>query len=147
MGMFDYIRCEVPLPDGYDPGPAYFQSKDFDCEMVTHVISKDGRMMLDNGHYELVPLLERSMWKAEWGDGPEAEKEHPLEAACGCMHRIEKYEDANFHGLVNFYQLETVGHEPNERYGPKGRPIYKSHDYNAKFTDGQLVGIELLPDD
>lgn len=141
MGMFDYIRCEVPLPDGYQP--TELQSKEFGCEMVTHVISRDGRMMLDNGCWELVPVLERRMWKAEWGDSPEAEKEHPLEAACGCMRRVPKYEDANFHGIVNFGALEIVGYEPNERYGPKGRPIYKDHDYNAKFTDGQLVAIEI----
>jgi len=145
MGMFDYIRCEVPLPDGWQADE--LQTKDFDCEMITHVITKDGRLMLDNGHNETVPLLERSLWKAEWGEGEEAEKAHPLEALCGCMRRVPKMADSNFHGVVNFYGLETLRYEPDERYGTRGRPIYKSHDYNAKFIDGQLASIELIPED
>lgn len=126
MGMFDYIRCEMPLPDGWQPSE--LQSKDFDCEMVTHVISKDGRLMLDRGHNEEVPLLERRSWKAEWGTSEEAQHEHPIEALCGCMRRVPKYEDANFHGMVNFY-----GHEDTTW-----------HEYNAKFTDGRCVGIEMV---
>lgn len=145
MGMFDYIRCEVPLPDGWQPDE--LQSKDFDCEMVVHVISKDGRLMLDRGHNEAVPLLERPRWKAEWGVSEEAQKAHSLEALLGCLRRVEKYEDANFHGVVNFYGAERVGHEAADGWGPPGRPIYTRHEYNARFTDGQLVGIELVSGD
>lgn len=137
MGMFDYIRCEVPLPDGWS---GELQTKDFDCEMVTHVISADGRLMLDRGHDEAVPLLERPLWKAEWGDSEAAEKEHLVSALCGSVRRVPKYIDANFHGVVNFNGLETVGHVPDERYA-NGKPIYKRHNYDAKFTDGQLVEI------
>jgi hypothetical protein len=32
MGMFDYVRCGVPLPDGFE---GELQSKDFDCAMST----------------------------------------------------------------------------------------------------------------
>ncbi len=87
MSMFDYVRCEVPLPDDWNA--RNLQTKDFDCDMVTYTITKDGRLMLDNQH------------------------------------------DANFHGVVNFYGSEGL--------------IW--HEYNAKFTDGQLVGIDLVPDD
>jgi hypothetical protein len=47
MGMFDYIRCEVPLPDGANPPE--LQIKDFDCDMLTHVISPDGQLLLEGG--------------------------------------------------------------------------------------------------
>jgi hypothetical protein len=47
MGMFDYLRCEVPLPDG--ARPAELQTKDFDCDMLTHVISSTGQLLLDQG--------------------------------------------------------------------------------------------------
>lgn len=144
MGMFDYIRCEVPLPDGWQAPE--LQTKDFDCEMVWHIISKDGRLMLDRGHNETVPLMERPLWRAEWGDSKEAEKEHLIDALCGSMRRVPKYVDANFHGIVHFYGLETTGYEPNERYGALGKPIYKSHAYDAKFTDGQLVEIVMVPE-
>lgn len=128
MGMFDYIRCEKPLPDGYT---GELQTKEFDCEMVTHVISSAGRMMLDRGEWETVPA---------------AERRHPdpndLLHWVGSMRRVPRYVDANMHGMVTFGGLETIGFEPDERYGPQGRPVYRDHDYVAKFTDGELVSIE-----
>jgi len=131
MGMFDYIKCEVPLPDGYS---GELQTKDFCCEMTTHIITKDGRLLVDNGYAESVPKHERPYPDAKPGD---------WRSICGMIRRVHKYEDANFHGLVSFGGLETIGHEPDERYGERGRPIYKDHSYIAKFTHGQLVGIEI----
>lgn len=131
MGMFDYIRCETPLPDGYTGA---LQTKEFDCEMVTHIISADGRMMLDRGGWESVPKAERPYPDAADDD---------FKSMCGCIRRVPKYEDAHYHGRVHFGGLETIGHEPDERYGPAGRPIYRDHDYVAKFTDGKLVSIEI----
>jgi hypothetical protein len=133
MGMFDYIRCEKPLPDGF---AGELQTKDFGCEMVTHVITSDGRLMLDDGHNEIVPEEDRPYYGTEKWD-------HPLFKICGSVRRVPKYIDANFHGIVYFGGLETIGFEPDERWGPRGRPIYKGHDYRAKFTDGNLVGIEI----
>jgi len=84
---------------------------------------------------------------------PKEERPYPdapegsLQAMCGSLRRIRSQHDRSFHGIFNFYALEVVGREPDERWGPHGRPIYKSHEYNAKFTDGQLVSIELVPDD
>lgn len=130
MGMFDRIRCEVPLPDGWVPDE--LQTKDFDCEMVEHWITKDGRLMLDQGYDEEVPLIERP-----YPDAPEGD----LRRWAGSMRRVPNMVDAEFHGWVNFYGLETTGYEPD------GRPIYKSHDYRAKFTDGQLVEIKAEPDE
>ena len=117
MGMYDVIRCEPPLPDGWEPDE--LQTKDFDCEMVVHVITKDGRLMMDRGHNEEVPLAERPYPDAKPGT---------LASLCGIMRRAPKYEDANFHGIVRFYGIE--------------RPGDVWHEYNAKFTDGQLVSIE-----
>ncbi len=119
MGMFDYIKCEVPLPDGWT---GELQSKDFDCEMVEHIISKDGRLMLERGHNEEVPRNERPYPDAKPGT---------LESICGIMRRVPKYEDANFHGMVNFYGTDGKG---------------GWHEYNAKFTDGRLMSIEAVPD-
>jgi len=50
MGMFDYIRCEYPLP-GNPPacfqGAAY-QTKDLDCDLKTYVITAEGKLTLDD---------------------------------------------------------------------------------------------------
>jgi len=114
MGMFDYIKCEAPLPDGFE---GMLQTKDFGCEMTTHIITKEGRLMLDNGYHESVPKAER----------PNPDDEGIL-GLRGSVRRVHKYEDASFHGIVNFYGTDT-----DENW----------HEYNAKFTDGQLVQIDL----
>lgn len=44
MGMFDDVKCEVPLPDGYNG--EWFQTKDFECSMLDkYVIRADGRLL------------------------------------------------------------------------------------------------------
>lgn len=42
MGMFDYVRCEMPLPDGFEG--KNMQTKDLGCTMSTVTITKDGRL-------------------------------------------------------------------------------------------------------
>jgi hypothetical protein len=119
MGMFDYIRCERPLPDGWT---GECQTKDFDCEMVTHVIDVDGRLMLERiDETQLVPKEERSYPDAPDGD---------ILSFCGSIRTITSTHDACFHGVVNFY----------------GSDGDKWHEYNAKFTDGNLVSIDIVPD-
>lgn len=136
MGMFDYIRCERPLPDGWgQEGSAVgLQTKDFDCEMNTHVITADGRLMLERiDSVEEVPKAERPYPDAEEGT---------FESICGSIRSNRSlHEAADFHGWVHFGGLETTGYEPDERYGPRGRAIYKRHSYRAKFMDGRLVEI------
>jgi len=113
MGMFDYLRCEAQLPDGWDGHE--LQTKDFLCEMVTHVITKDGRLMLEQiDETHLVPKAERPY--------PD---EDGLLAACGMLRVVKSLHDSCYHGVVNFY-------------GSDGDCW---HEYNAKFTDGQLVEI------
>jgi len=51
MGMFDDVRCEVPLPDGWEAG--VMQTKDLDCELAKYVIRSDGRLVKRHpGAYE-----------------------------------------------------------------------------------------------
>jgi hypothetical protein len=122
MGMFDYIRCEVSLPDGWLPGE--LQTKDFDCEMVTHVITKDGRLMLERiDETHLVPKEERPYPN---DDG--------LLGMCGSIRTVTSLRDSNFHGVANFYGSE----------GTPNTPDYHWHEYNAKFTDGNLQEIVLV---
>ena len=93
MGMFDYVDCELPLPDGWK---GKLQTRDFDCPYLeTYTIRADGR------------LIHRETRKTFGVDV-----------------------DTNFHGILNFYGLE------NDEW----------HEYNAKFTDGQLVSISIVSD-
>lgn len=90
MGMFDDLRCDVPLPDGAVPPGTWFQTKDFDRQLDDYAITEGGR---------LVKLGPR--------DG-------------------DQVTDMNWHGPVNFYT-----------FGPDNAWC----EYDAKFTDGQLVEI------
>lgn len=56
MGMFDNIRCQIPLPDGFT---GEMQTKDFDCALGTLLIRADGRLMIEDCDWEDVPLEER----------------------------------------------------------------------------------------
>src|ERR1700761_8929468 len=128
MGMFDYVKCEVPLPDGWVPHEL-LQTKDFDCEMVTHLITREGRLMLERiDETHIVPKEERPY-----------PNEDGLLGMCGMLRTVTSLHDSNFHGIFNLYGVETISNEPDERYCERGRPIYRSHNYSAKFTDGRLV--------
>lgn len=118
MGLYDYVRCDVPLPDGWSGS---LQTKEFDCCMTTHVITSEGRLMLDSGYFEEVPREERPY--REGSDG-----------IIGVIRWIPKLEVSDFHGYVGLVgtELERVN----------GALVF--HEYRAKFTDGQLVGIEVV---
>lgn len=115
MGLFDYVRCEAPLPDGYD---GELQTKDFDDPyMLTHVITKEGRLM------QCVLLRIEEVPKAErpYPDAPD----DSFDAIIGSQRSVTELRDANFHGMLGFYGSGE-------------------HEYAAKFTDGQLVNIEQI---
>lgn len=46
MGMFDYVVCEVPLPELEDPSQYSFQSKSLGCYMDTYTITTDGLLTI-----------------------------------------------------------------------------------------------------
>lgn len=63
-------------------------------------------------------LVKRRQWRLEKGEAPE-------------------YEVIPFHGILNFYSYDG---DPND-----DTPIdVRWHEYNAKFTDGRLVEIEVV---
>ncbi len=148
MGMFDYIRCEAPLPDGWRPKEP-MQTKDFDCEMVCHVITADGRLMLERiDATHIVPKAERPYPN---------EPDDTLMGMCGMLRTDRSLHESNFHGVVNFYGNEyrnpddTPTSPTGTCFGPDGvtewetgRPLKRIwHEYNAKFTDGKLVEITI----
>lgn len=51
MGLFDYVRCEYPLP-GNPPEcarDAHFQTKDLTCYMEQYTITAEGRLIHESG--------------------------------------------------------------------------------------------------
>jgi hypothetical protein len=109
MGMFDYIKCEIKLPDNTLPDGREFQTKSLDSAMENYVITVKGE-------------LYREVWDYEWIE----DSEHFLG---GYQHRIEdSYRReylTNFHGDVIFYDGKKI----NELW----------RNYTARFTEGRLA--------
>jgi hypothetical protein len=119
MGMFDYVRVDVPLPDGFKVAPGEedfaFQTKDMDRLLNSLWITSDGRLkillydlVVDDGFNEFagvkLPKFKR-------------ENEH-----------WEEYTDQHgklFTGSFTFYTYRGD----------------KWHEYTAYFVDGQLREI------
>lgn len=119
MGMFDYVRCEVPLPDGFT---GELQTKDLQCDLVTHVIREDGMLVVEKIDQRLtVPKNERTY--------PDAADDSFL-ALAGSVRTVKSQHVSDFHGWLNFY----------------GGSHGDWHEYRAKFTDGHLVKIEQVED-
>lgn len=133
MGMFDHVDVsgvkdklghKFSKKDLKD-----FQTKDFENQMHIYIITKEGRLMYQDFDYESVPEEERPFYgKKEW--------KNPLGKMCGCIKGIPKpLKDMDFHGVFNFY---TGIRDVNS----KKKGAWKWYEYNAKFTDGNLVSIE-----
>lgn len=121
--MFDYVRSEIPMPDGFTGG---LQTKEFDCELAICRINADGTLDIERFDQEVVPLAQRPH--------PDATDWRQI---IGSMRRInERWERLDFHGVMSFYGME----------GRPGEPGYVWHEYAAKFTDGRLVSIATAGD-
>jgi|HubBroStandDraft_5_1064220.scaffolds.fasta_scaffold1018938_2 hypothetical protein len=105
MGMFDWVKCEVPLPDGFVSDN--FQTKDFENLLYQYTITKEGKLTRTGS--------------GDWLD-PEDDVELSVEIV-------------PFHGIFEFYDYEH-----NKDVNDKNFK-FVWHEYEAKFTDGNLVSI------
>ena len=122
MGMFDYVKVDVALPDGWvPPSGDLMQTKDFDSTMTTVWIKADGTIWFD----EAAHWYERDDVEAEW-------------------------KQMDFHGWFEFYGNEDPANHKGgssfrdgKRFDLNGNPLPPLiwHEYRAKFTDGVLVEI------
>lgn len=117
MGMFDYVVLECPLPDEIAARVHEWQTKNFDWPFMTQYrITAKGRLMREEFHFE---------------DNPDVK---PIAAGIPAVRRVQDgWTDMAFHGLLNFYG-NADGKWDDEHWV----------EYNAKFTDGQLVGFERI---
>lgn len=122
MGVFDYIRCHHPLPDGFT-GDLEYQTKDTDEQYLGHyTIREDGALV----HHATTH---------EFKDDPT----HPLGMS---LHR-EPTGDVvvPFHGALNFYTGNHSGASARGYITPDG-----SHgwwrEYTALYDHGRLLKIE-----
>ncbi|MGH9838551.1 MAG: hypothetical protein ACREEM_07195 [Blastocatellia bacterium] len=130
MGMFDELRCEYPLPNA-EMQDETFQTKSFDRAMDTYTITRDGRLILHQVRYELVPEEERPSWgKPEWD-------RTDLAKWAGSLKRVPVGDvEVPFHGDIRFYTSKA---------NADGR-IVGWFEYRARFTEGRLQWIKRMED-
>ena len=119
MGMFDYLRCKMPLPEPCPPSDTLFQTKDTDEQyMETYTITEDGRLIHHAVDYETVPKAER----------PHPEEDGLL-GLRGSIRRIPRGEvEIPLHGDLEFHHYS----DDKEWWS-----------YIARFTEGRCVRIWL----
>ena len=119
MGMYDTLNVEddIDLPGFPINETRSFQTKDLDCSMDLLKITSQGRLVRENRRYETVPEEER----------PYASHPEEWMRSFGSVRLVRLgWQDTNYHGKIIFYT--SVG---------KG----DWYEYEAKFTDGNLVDI------
>jgi len=137
--MFNYVLCEVPLPDGYE---GEFETKDLEPLFFDrYVIAKSGRLIVERKVFDKIEPPKED-------ESPDQDEYTRLAKSLLSPFRfIKETEDTNFHGIFTFSGYEIIGDEPDENNKTVLRPINKHHYYKAKFTDGQLVEIKIMGDD
>ena len=134
MGMFDYIKCQLPLPIGQD---WKYQTKDTDRQgLVEHTITQEGRLVLHDFEYELTPEDELPYAK-ELKTMAQDDPKRGWYQIIGSIRKRENTDqdvDQNFDGDIIFYpDVEHIEHEK--------MLIGKDHhlDYRATFRNGKCV--------
>ncbi len=130
MGMFDSLRCEVPLPDGREfKGLA--QTKSLDCLMDTYRITADGRLEREIVEFEDVPEHERppeppedAHWldKISWNQSLTRE-------SCRYWKELD-----DVHLDILFYYTEKIDKGDDKAH-------YRFYQYTARFADGKLTRL------
>ncbi len=128
MGLFDEIRCEVPLPDGYDASDVWFQSKSFpDCGMCRYTITCAGRLIDSLGN-DLEPEgylnfynNDRAADAAVTGGEP-GWREYRARFVGGQLQRIERVDQDEsadrYYGLASFRWFNS----PSFLFGDHDKP-------------------------
>lgn len=122
MGMFDYLRCEYPLPD------EKFQHWNFQTKstpsqfMDNYLITQDGRLVRTS---TTVAMTEEEMDAAQMEAEAAGHSIYPLMK----MEAIE--EEVPYHGDIFFY-----GYEP---------PVWV--EFQARFTNGRLEWIKKVSEE
>ena len=97
MGMFDYVRCELPVNL-----PGWYQTKDADNEMKIFVISADGRLLKHDYDLEMTPEDELPHKGAPEGS---------ILRLFGCMRKkagSDRIVDQHFDGDLRFYSADET---------------------------------------
>lgn len=110
MGLYDYLRCELPLPHSHNK--LEFQTKDTPEQyMMHHTINAAGRLIFHYYQMEETPKAERPYPNAP---------EDSFFSMCGSVRPkagTERDVDLNFDGDINFYCDSDADYRATFRHG------------------------------
>ncbi|HET6492005.1 MAG TPA: hypothetical protein VFG44_03440 [Burkholderiales bacterium] len=125
--MFDEIRCDAPLPDGYDASGVWFKSKSFpDCCLCRYTITKAGRLV-DSAGNDLEPEGYLNFYTIDppFADATESDRqsrwrEYRARFVAGQLQAIvvvsENDPDYRYYGLASFRWFNS----PSFMFGDPG---------------------------
>lgn len=131
MGMFDYIKCEYPLPDGFGQGrDISFQTKDLECAMDTYVIDEEGFLNLEKWGVRDLPATQHR------------KSTGILNAFWDAHERVfEGLEKVDYTGEVEFYYSNIAAMGP-EGFSTRNDEPYEARTYTAVFEKGVLIKLK-----
>jgi hypothetical protein len=119
--MFDSIRCDFRLPNSAHNLVDNWQTKSLTNTLSIYIITDEGRLLLESPVYEEVSREDHDDFL-----GPMRVKELRIF-------------DTHYHGVVRFYTLYPENHDWSSTFVEDMEQEWV--EYEAKFTDGQLVQI------
>ena len=99
MSFFDTLYCEYPLPDvGLELMHKSFQTNNFNNELDTYTITKEGKLVYHSRELQIVPEEEREFYgKPQWN-------ENKIYRAIGYLKSVQTGDiRLEYSGTLNFY--------------------------------------------
>lgn len=149
MGMYDYIKCEYPLPDAHMQD-ALFQTKDTEAMYLEHyTITRDGKLVHHGVAYGETPPEERPYYDPEIKGFKSA-----VDEFCGSISETPTGDiEIPYHGDVYFYTSVGWFADGTKTYrisdgqgqrvtdGPWESATEEWFEYQARFTNGRVEWI------
>lgn len=156
MGMFDYVKCEYPLPDGWKPS-GLFQTKDLECALGTYTITKEGRIGGTNTDYYIcytgvVSIYDSNISASGAGycltdDNQKPwSREYKFTFVDGVVQNVTGGADENFYSDVTWLQDRGEFHRLTAEARQKAEAERYSKDHTRAMELAHLADLETDPD-
>lgn len=148
MGMFDYVQCDMSLPDGatredfrggfavYDGSDSVFQTKAFERIMTTYRITEEGDLVVRT--WDMAPTgkwfvydFDNPLGDPKYVDPPEDGKEWDWNEALAAAEADQDYD---------------IPHREYERVNERWEPVDFTGTFNFYSSDGKGEWHEYLAD-
>jgi len=153
--MFDYVKCEYPLPDGWKPSSP-FQTKDLDCELAEYTIDYGGHLLSPGGEpwafTGVVSIYDSNI--SAYGAGycltddkqKPWSREYKFTFVDGVVQNVTGGADENFYSDVTWLQDRGEFHRLTAEARQKAEAERYSKDHTRAMELAHLADLETDPD-